>query len=138
MFRARSTGSGSTKTGRFRDVPLHPHLIEQGFVEFIRKHRTGPLFYNAARATKNIHRAHKTRAEGMAEWVRSIGLTDMRVDPNHGWRHRFKTESRRHKLEQEVRDYIQGHAPRSEGEDYGEMPLDVTYAEIIKLPRYEV
>jgi integrase len=130
--------AGSTKTGRFRDVPLHPHLIEQGFVTFVQRQKKGPLFYNADRAIKKKHRAHKTRAEGMAEWVRSIGLTDMRVDPNHGWRHRFKTEARRCQMASDVRDYVQGHAPRTEGENYGDMPLDVTFNEIRKLASYKV
>ena len=29
-----------------RAVPLHQHLIAQGFNKFVERHRDGPLFYN--------------------------------------------------------------------------------------------
>jgi hypothetical protein len=34
--------------------------------------------------------------------------------------------------------FIQGHAPRTEGEKYGEVTPDAMFAEIQKHPRYEV
>ena len=41
--------AGSVKTGRRRDVPLHPHLLEQGFPGFVLGCGVGPLFYDPAR-----------------------------------------------------------------------------------------
>jgi hypothetical protein len=35
-------------------------------------------------------------------------------------------------------EFIQGHAPRTEGEKYGEVTPEATLAEIQKHPRYEV
>jgi hypothetical protein len=35
-------------------------------------------------------------------------------------------------------EFIQGHAPRTEGEKYGEVTPDTMLAEIKKHPRYEV
>ncbi|WP_336813343.1 hypothetical protein [Bosea sp. MMO-172] len=40
--------AGTVKGGKARTVPLHEHLIEQGFVEFVNKAGNGPLFYDAA------------------------------------------------------------------------------------------
>jgi hypothetical protein len=37
-----------------------------------------------------------------------------------------------------ILDAIQGHAPRTEGEDYGEVPPDVMLPEILKHPKYDV
>ena len=37
--------AGTVKTGEPRTVPLHKHLIAQGFVKFAQDHRDGPLFY---------------------------------------------------------------------------------------------
>jgi hypothetical protein len=37
-----------------------------------------------------------------------------------------------------ILDAIQGHAPRTEGEDYGEVPADVMYPEILKYPEYKI
>jgi hypothetical protein len=69
---------------------------------------------------------------------RGLGIEDELTAPNHGWRHRFKTLARRVRMSAEVRDAIQGHAPRTEGEDYGEVEPDVMLAEILKLPQYQV
>jgi integrase len=41
--------AGTSKTGRTRVVPLHAHLIEQGFLNFVRDRGEGPLFYNLRR-----------------------------------------------------------------------------------------
>jgi hypothetical protein len=38
----------------------------------------------------------------------------------------------------QVLDAIQGHAPRTEGEDYGEVPPEVMRKEILKYLRYEI
>jgi integrase len=38
--------AGSIKTSIARTVPLHEHLVEQGFIEFVRAQGDGPLFYN--------------------------------------------------------------------------------------------
>jgi hypothetical protein len=48
----------------------------------------------------------------------------------------FKTVARRAGIAPEVRDAIQGHAPRSVGESYGDWPVDVLAAAVGTLPRY--
>jgi hypothetical protein len=53
-------------------------------------------------------------------------------------RHRFKTVARKVRMDAEVRDAIQGHATRTEGEDYGEVTADVMLAEITKVPRCKI
>ncbi len=127
-----------SKNGLARKVPLHPHLIEQGFLKFVRSHGPGPLFFTPSRTRPGIMRGHKTRSEGLAEWVREIGVDDPNVSPNHGWRHRFRTEAQRINMRDRFVDYIQGHAPRTEGEKYGHIPLDVLSPWIGLLPRYDV
>ncbi|MFY9294081.1 MAG: hypothetical protein WAP03_25830, partial [Methylorubrum rhodinum] len=78
-------------------MPLHPHLVEMGFLEFADGQRHEALFYDA-RATRKATAAtppYKKLGERLAAWVRSIGVDDVGVDPNHGWRHRFKMVGRR-------------------------------------------
>jgi integrase len=41
--------AGTVKGGKAREVPLHPHLAEQGFPAFVASRRELPLFYNPAR-----------------------------------------------------------------------------------------
>ena len=40
--------AGTVKNGRARVVPLHEHLIAQGFLTFVEGHADAPLFYNPA------------------------------------------------------------------------------------------
>nr|WP_162479018.1 DUF6538 domain-containing protein [Bradyrhizobium sp.]CUT16546.1 Integrase CDS [Bradyrhizobium sp.] len=133
--------AGTVKTSRERTVPLHSHLLEMKFVEWaLRKKGPTPLFYSEARKRKPARKNPPYTSVGnkLAEWVRKLGIKDPTVAPNHAWRHRFKTVARKVKMDREVRDAIQGHAPRTEGEDYGEVPPDVMLPEILKYPKYEI
>ncbi len=131
--------AGQIKNNQARLIPIHPHIIDQGFITVI-EDKEGPLFYDVSRRS-NIT-AENTQAkkagEYLAKWVRSIGVTDKRVWPNHGWRHRFKTLARRVGMSPETRDAIQGHASRTEGEAYGDIEIDVKYEAICLLPKYEI
>lgn len=131
--------AGTVKNSKARIVPLHSHLLDQGFVEMVRK-LDGPLFYLPARhrGGSEGNPQYKKVGERLASWVRDIGVTDRDVAPNHGWRHRLKTQARLCGMDPEVRDAIQGHRPRTEGEEYGHFPIAVLKREIEKLPRYEL
>jgi len=116
--------AGTVKTGKVREVPLHEHLIDQGFLEFARS-RSGPLFYGAA--TRKSARAvggkkpkwAQTR-QLLARWVRrAIGVKDTAVAPNHGWRHTFKQLADHATISERTSDYITGHSHRGEGKKYG-------------------
>ncbi|MET4356428.1 integrase [Bradyrhizobium sp. RT9b] len=133
-----------SKTGCPRIVPIHRHLVEQGFLEFVAKRKGMPLFFSPDKLEDAKLVIHKTRAEGLAEWVgalihpRPVIGNETLVAPNHGWRHRFKTECRRIAMDREVRLYIQGHAFKLEGEKYGFFPLDVTGPWLDLFPTYDV
>lgn len=131
--------AGTVKNRKARWVPLHSHLVEQGFMRTVEAN-SGPLFYDPVRYRGGSagNPQSKKVGERLAKWVRSIGVNDIRVAPNHGWRHRFKTVSRKVGIAPETRDAIQGHRPRTEGEDYGDFPVSVLAEAIEKLPRYDV
>lgn len=127
--------AGPVKNKEAREVPLHPHLIELGFIEFVTTSAKGYLFLTVAKhaEVQGKLRAMKNR---LAEFVRDI-VSDKRVAPNHGWRHRFITMSRKHGLDQEKRRMITGHAGESVDERvYGD-PAGL-YVEVCKLPPYDV
>lgn len=132
--------AGSTKSGQARLVPLHAHLIEQGLLKIAQDAGFRPMFYNPKRgrggSSANPH--HKKVGERLARWVRDLGVDDPHVQPTHGWRHLFKTLARRAGIDPELRDALQGHAPRSVAEGYGEWPIDVLARAINQLPRFEV
>lgn len=130
--------AGGEKTKVARLVPVHSHLVDQGFLEFVEGAPAGPLFYDpkGQRGAGNPH--YKKVGERLASWVRSLGVTDENVAPNHGWRHRFKTVARGARMNPEARAVIPGHAPKTEGEAYGTWPLDQLAVEIERLPRIEI
>ena len=130
--------AGSVKTGVYRDVPLHPQLIELGFLEFVASAPAGALFYDDRTERDSKRHPAKYTAQRMATWVRSLKLAPVEVDPNHGWRHRFKTIMRDVAADHAVVDAIQGHAARTAGENYGNVSLEAKAAAIQKLPRYDV
>ena len=138
-----SPEAGTVKTSNARSVPLHEHLIKQGFVRFVNASGKGPLFYNEAKATAESDptnpkrpRAVKAR-ERVAAWVREIGVADPELQPSHAWRHTFKAVGFRCGIPEKVLDAIVGHAPASVGRTYGEPTLADKAQELRKFPRYK-
>lgn len=128
-----------SKNGRPRIVPIHRDLIDQGLLQFVSDREGLPLFFSAEKLEDDHITIHKTRAEGLAEWARKAAQIEPGVvAPNHGWRHRFRTECRRIPMDREVRLYIQGHSFKMEGEKYGFFPMDVTAPWMELFPRYDV
>jgi integrase len=133
--------AGDVKTSEQRLVPLHPHLIEQGFVDFAKKKQGArPLFYAIERQRGETRKnpTYVSVGNKLADWVRGLGIKDPEVQLNHGWRHAFKTTGRACGMDWIKLEFIQGHAPRTEGEKYGEVTPEAMLAEIKKHPRYEV
>ena len=45
----RAVAGGLKNPASERKVPLHPHVIEAGFIEFVGRSGRGPLFYDPKR-----------------------------------------------------------------------------------------
>ncbi len=128
--------AGAVKTKKARSVPLHSHLVEQGFLDFVNACDDGPLFYAS---DSPAERPWEPVSGHLATWVRkTVGISDEGVSPNHGWRHRFKTVADEVDISTKFSDAICGHAPRTEGERYGQRSLKTLAREIAKLPRYDL
>jgi integrase len=124
--------AGTIKTGRFRNVPIHIDLLNQGIWDFAMASKDGPLFYNAAAKSA-------TPWEGttgfVGEWVRNtVKVTDEDIGPNHAWRHWFKSKGRSADISDSYLDAICGHAPANEGKRYGKYEAKALLREIEKLP----
>ncbi|MDX3910890.1 MAG: integrase [Sphingobium sp.] len=132
--------AGGTKSGQARKVPLHSHIIAQGFLKVVEQAADGPLFYDpeAHRGGSEGNPQYKKVGERLAKWVRGLGVDDPNVQPNHGWRHRFKTVARGAKMDPEAREVIPGHAPSTEGQAYGRWTVKDLATEIEKLPKYSL
>ncbi len=134
--------AGSVKNNQARVVPLHEHLIEQGFLAVAEAKEEGPLFYDPARGRggKDANPHHKKMGERLAAWVRKIGVDDPNVQPNHAWRHLFKAISRRPgcRMDPHAVSAITGHAHSAEGDKYGAPELPVLAEELKRFPRFKL
>jgi integrase len=129
--------AGTVKTNEAREVPLHPHLVELGFVDFVQAAPAGHLFLRPAKGTGDVLGPLRGIKNRLAEFARGL-VTDPNVAPNHGWRHRFKTVGMEAGIAPKILDAIQGQAPRTVAESYGEVTLRTMAEAIGKLPRIEV
>lgn len=127
--------AGTTKTGLWRDVPLHSQLIEQGFLKFVEKAPEGPLFYRLRSGEQDIVKTAGSVGQNVAKWLKKSDLVPKDVAPNHGFRHTFKTLARRHNIPVDYMHAIQGHATETAGQDYGDVDIETMKREIEKIPR---
>lgn len=129
--------AGTVKAGGYRDVPLHPQILDEGFVEFLGASKAGPLFHGAKTVEDHARKA-AIISNQLADWLRKSGLRPEGLQPNHAWRHRLKTLAMELEIAQRVVDALQGHAARTAGENYGDATLKAKVAAIGKLPRYDL
>lgn len=115
-----------------RAVPLHPALIESGFLAFVKAVKNGPIFADLPPDKFGKRGGNGTKVLG--RFVRSLGLKDARLAPNHSWRHRFKTMGRRYDMRLDIVDAMTGHAPKTVGDAYGMFPMEAMLREIEKIP----
>jgi integrase len=137
--------AGAVKGRRARVVPLHEHLIEQGFVKLTQAQGSGPLFYDpsgrrtdAADPLKPVRAPWVKAREKLAGWVRLLGVADPNISPNHAWRHTFKRRARRAGIERHIRDAICGHTLRDVADRYEAPTVEDMTAALAKFPRYSL
>jgi integrase len=131
--------AGRVKTNEFRVVPLHEHLIAQGFLAVVKAQKDGPIFYDPKRGDPNSERGqYKKVGERLATWVRSIGITDKSIKPSHAWRHTFKTIANEVGMSERAADYMQGHSSKGVGRTYGRSTIKALVDQMALFPRFEI
>jgi integrase len=121
----------SVKTGKRRNVPVHPALLAEGFIDFARTVAPdAPLFagLKGRNSATNIV-ARQARA----------AVPDPACAPSHSWRHRMEDELRAVECPEDVRDAILGHGRKTVGASYGVRGEALSrlyrYLEKVPLPR---
>lgn len=127
--------AGTVKAGGYRDVPLHPQLVDLGFPDFVASSPSGPLFYRTATGAGSLSGA-RTVSGRISTWLGKLELVPKGVSPSHGWRHRFKTVGREIGSSDRVLDAICGHAGRTAGDNYGDVSVAAMAKVIGEFPRY--
>ncbi|UYW33524.1 DUF6538 domain-containing protein [Methylorubrum extorquens] len=114
-----------------RTIPIHPKLIAQGFLTFADKAKPGPLFPDLPPDRFGSRGGNGSKVLG--RWIRSLGLTDPRMQPNHGWRHRFSSLSRDKGLREDVTIYMLGRQKSVSGA-YGGYGLPMLLEQMSRIP----
>jgi integrase len=115
-----------------RTIPIHTAIIDAGFLEFVASIESGPLFVQLKPDKFGSRGGTGTKVLG--RWVRSLGLKDTRLAPNHSWRHRMRTLARDYMLQPDLIDAITGHRKRTVADGYGEFPMRALKRELDKIP----
>lgn len=129
-----------TKTDVPRDVPIHSHVIEQGFLAVVGRQGRGPLFYDPARHAEDAKTSPKDIvSRKMAMWVREVApeLPDF-IQPNHAWRHTWKSRALAAGVEARMRDIIAGHGPDSVARAYEHADTVAKARAVEVVPRWPV
>lgn len=137
--------AGTIKTSKTRVVPLHEHIIAQGFIEMVKRIGKGALFYNDSTPQQvsadplkpSRDRADTARAH-LGTWVRGLGVDDPELSPNHAWRHTFKRIADEIGMPEKMNDAITGHTQATEGRKYGAPTVAAMAAALTRFPRYKL
>lgn len=117
-----------------RIIPIHPKLIEEGFIKFVQSCKHRDVFSDATPDRFGIRGGNATKV--ISRWVRDkLEITDPRISPSHSFRHRFSTACKNFHVPSEMRDRLMGHSSGEASELYGEDYWISTLApQISKLP----
>lgn len=130
--------SQSVKTGKSREVPRHPHLLELGFERFLASCAAeGPPF-SELKVSKPTGRYSDKLGKWLGEQIRQLlGLKTGSISPLHAFRHTFVTHMRDLDIREDIQNAITGHSQgTSVGRRYGSFRQ--LHNAIAKMPRWPV
>ena len=117
-LRPAEDGGTFKNAGSERKVPLHPALVEAGFLDFVKSKGRGPLFYGRVTGRGERH-VSKGTVNHLAGWIRKQpGFDNLRKSPNHALRHWWKSTASRVGISDSRADHLQGHVGQGEAAGY--------------------
>lgn len=107
--------------GSRRQVPIHPTLIAEGFLDYIKGLRPGSALFPDTPPDTMFGRRGTNTSKAISRWMRgTLEITDPKISPNHSWRHWFIDACRKTGMHPEVRKALTGHTGgQDEGDRYG-------------------
>ena len=125
----------SVKTGISRRVPIHQHLLELGFTDYVNTlESSGRLF---PKLTAGIAKKYHT---GLGKWFAKFVRIELGIDraglqPLHGLRHAFITSCRERNEREDIQRAITGHSKNDTARNYGRYPLSLMNNVIQGMPK---
>jgi len=125
----------TVKTDRPRKIPIHQHLIDLGFVEYVGSLESdGRLFPKLTAG--NPKKYHRNVGKWFAKYVRrDLGIDRDKIKPLHGFRHAFITSCRERNVRVDIQNAITGHSQSDVASLYGRYTLSVMNEVIQGMPK---
>lgn len=118
-----------------RAIPLHPALIAEGFLDYVKALPSGSALFPDCPPAKTYGRRGDTASKVVSAWVRrDLGFTDKSKAPNHAWRHRMATLHRAAKIPRDASRYLRGYVPEDDADDYGTHNLATLAEYMARIP----
>lgn len=114
-----STGRSIKNRASRRRVPLHPQLIDLGFLAFVderRKESQSPKLFRSLKSQSVT--LTDTFSKWWGKYAKEIGVYES-TKTYHSFRHTFKRFMRNAGVDQSLTDALQGHAGKSVSDHYG-------------------
>jgi integrase len=129
-------GNSLKNTASRRLVPLHPTLIELGFIRYVQRlpDKEGQVFPLLKRLGRRQRMTDKW-GQWFTVYRRELGISDKKVF--HGFRHTWKTQAVNAGIVERVARQFQGHEGRDVADKYGSAPsmaVMVAAIEIFRIP----
>ena len=104
-----------------RDVPIHPALIAEGFLNYVAGLPAGSALFPDAKPDKVFGQRGIEAGRKVSRWLKAdLKIVDRKISPNHSWRHWFIGACRGVQMHPEVRSALTGHSAKAdESAQYG-------------------
>lgn len=138
-FRLTMGEGQSIKMGNTRQFPIHSHLLELGFLDFVQS-CTYQLFAEKSEVNGSYSYNY---GRWWGNYIREHGLTRNGIKPTHSFRHSLVTLFRDLDIREEIQDSILGHNENSSdrakaSHGYGEKSVEAQRRAIEQIPRLEL
>jgi integrase len=138
-FRLAMGEGQSIKMGNTRQFPIHSHLIELGFLDFVQS-STNQLFADKSEVNRKYSYNY---GRWWGNYIREHSLTREGIKPTHSFRHTLVTLCRDLNVREEIQDSILGHNENSSdrakaSHGYGETSVQAQRSVIEQIPRLDL
>lgn len=132
-----SEAGQSVKTAEsIRSVPLHPAILDEGFLEYIESLPDNEKYLFPGPWKDQHGDRTKTPANKLRTWIKEQ-LPDAdwsRLSPNHSFRHWLTSECRRASVDGDHQRIITGHKASDVHGRYGPADVPILHEEVVKIP----
>ena len=117
-----------------RKVPVHPVVIELGFLDFVKGRKDKPLFYEPEQRKPGKRHYSLNLSGQQSKWIRDLGFSDLKKAPNHAFRHWFISRCSQLEIADSVVEEIVGHGSRNITGRYRKVKTETLAKAIASIP----